>query len=313
MYHIRKYINGFLRFIRRHDLRGSLFLYTGDILENNFIHRTFHEQVELLESRNMFFENEDDKEKAENTLAIIPYYKLKQFARPFAKKSESGGIDYQNTKFQVVVSRYYQDKNLRLMLLHAIEDIEVAIKTKLAYVLGKPGLGSYGYLSFNLWCDKSEYCKYYLDYKKRDFKRRLKLSMRDSDNPELNEKLKRDNSKYPPVWLMIDLLTFGQVVDLLKLMSKNKLKEIADDFDSTPDILISWLQCVNLIRNTCAHNSNIIDIKLTTTPYLRNEWKTLLYEYKEGTHTNRIATPLFVILDMVGHINSKYKFEDIIH
>ena len=49
-------------------------------------------------------------------------------------------IDYQNTKFEIVISRYYQDKNLRLNLLHAIEDIEVALKTKDSLCLGRSNL-----------------------------------------------------------------------------------------------------------------------------------------------------------------------------
>ncbi|HEM2874490.1 TPA: Abi family protein, partial [Streptococcus suis] len=39
-------------------------------------------------------------------------------------------INYQNTPFKKITVRYYQDKRLRLHLLDALEDIEVALKPK---------------------------------------------------------------------------------------------------------------------------------------------------------------------------------------
>ncbi|MBS7989290.1 abortive phage infection protein [Streptococcus suis] len=100
---------------------------------SSFSHKSFEEQVALLESRGMLFSGEQDKKKAEQKLSIISYYKLKEFARPFSKIVTVDGvrqINYQNTPFKKITVRYYQDKRLGLHLLDALEDIEVALKPK---------------------------------------------------------------------------------------------------------------------------------------------------------------------------------------
>lgn len=44
-------------------------------------HKTFAEQIEILEARNMTF---SDKKRAEKTLAFVSYYKIKEMAKPFS-------------------------------------------------------------------------------------------------------------------------------------------------------------------------------------------------------------------------------------
>ena len=276
-------------------------------MESIFLHKEYSEQIEIFKSRNMIF---GDDKQAEITLSRIPYYKIKEFGRPFCRKIESG-IDYQKKSFEDILSRYYQDKNLRIQLLHALEDIEVCLKTQVSYVLSRRGQGAYSYLSFAHWCDKKEYCKHYLELKEQEYKSVIKKALSRQNNAEINEKLRADRKKYPPIWLSVDLLTFGQVVNLIELMSKSNKKYIADFFECTNIELISWLKCVNLIRNICAHNSNFIDTKLTTTPIIKEEWKNILYQHQSNVYSNRIALPLLIILHMIRKINNKYKSDSI--
>ena len=282
---------------------------------SSFSHKSFVEQVDLFESRGMLFDGEQDKKKAEQKLSIISYYKLKEFARPFSKIEIVDGerrINYQNTKFKKIPVRYYQDKRLRLYLLDALEDIEVALKTQVAFVLGYGRLGPYGYLDFSQWCNKKEYCKHYLAYREDKFKKQLKAELKRTTSPEINEKLKIDNVKYPPIWLAINLMTFGQIINLIELMSTSNIRQIAKQYDCSDAELISWLKCLNLLRNMCAHNSNIIDLKMHTTPMLREEWKGLLFELKEGVYSNRIALPIIIVKYMMEAIDNQYNFKEIL-
>ena len=304
--------------MRRYVLMGGFFIrmLSENTMIEHFEHKSYEEQITLLESRSMCFENDASRNKAINSLSVVSYYKIKEFAKPFAKITKNGTqkiIDYQNTKFEIVISRYYQDKNLRLNLLHAIEDIEVALKTKIAYVLGGSNLNSYGYLNFSNWCNKEEYCKHYLRYSENKFKKNLLIELRKSSNSEINEKLKIDQSEYPPIWLAVNILTFGQMVNMLELMSVKKLGQISISFDCENSELISWLKCINLVRNICAHNSNIIDFKFKTVPQLKDEWKDYLYELKPGVYSNRIALPFLIISYMMDKINPKYHFQDIVN
>lgn len=186
---------------------------------------SFEEQIEIFKSRNMKFKNET---KAQDTIKYISYYKIKEFAEPFITRIELSGnpdmLDYNNVYFERIISRYYQDKNFRLNIMHAIEDIEVALQTQIGYVLGE-STGDYGYLEFNNWVDISRHKKSFIVKQERILKSDLKEQISKSDNRELIEKLKYGkNSEYPPVWLAMNELMFGQLIQLLRIMSK-KFKE----------------------------------------------------------------------------------------
>lgn len=276
-----------------------------------FEHKEPKEQIEIFKSRNMIFQ---DEAKAEITLVKVPYYKIKEFARPYCKinKEKDVKIDYQQTKFEHVLSRYYQDKNLRIQLLHLLEEIEVALKTLTAYTLSKDGNGGYAYLKFDKWCDKNEYCKHYLKLKEYELKKDIKKALSSRRDSEINEKKKIDKNEFPPVWLGVVLLTFGQLVNLIQLMSTRHKNYISDKFNCSNKELISWLKCINYIRNICAHNSNFIDIKLKTRPHIKDEWKSNLHKVRANSkelYSDRIALPIMIMNHMIKAINQKYQMK----
>lgn len=272
-------------------------------------HLEFNEQIDLLKSRNMKF---NDETKAIETLRHINYYKIKEFAEPFCSKN-NGNLDYGNIAFEYVLKRHRTDKHLRMNLFDAIENIEVSIKTNLSYILGYGTLGPYGYLKFSSWCNREEYCKYYLYDKEKKFKKRIENHLATTTNKEFESKSETNKKKYPPIWLLINILTFGDLISLLELIATNKLKKLAKQYgeDITGDQLLSWLKTLNLVRNLCAHNSNLVDLKLKTTPKIHNSWQNILYKNKEGSYTNRLASVLCIVDKLLGQIDSNYNFRSI--
>ena len=263
--------------------------------------------VELLKSRNMNFTY---PQRAEETLRTVSYYKIKEFAAPF-NKIVDGKIDYQGEFFEKILSRYYQDKNLRISLLHAIEDIEVALQTQIAFVLGSVEGNGYTYLDFSKWCNKNEYCKHYLKLKQNNFRRDLFKALKRGKSEEFKQKIKAENNNLPPIWLAVDLLTFGQLVMILELMSTSNLIKISSQYNCSNDELISWLKTVNLLRNICAHNNNIIDIKLKTMPILKDEWKLFVLKTGDNMYSNRVSVPIVLIKYLLDKINPKYNYSEI--
>lgn len=107
-------------------------------------------QIDLFFRRGMEITN---KTKHISKLEHISYYRLKEFAKPYSVVTMYGEVPvlkYKDISFDDVVKRYYQDKNLRINLLHAIEKNEVSIKRNVSYNLGKR-YGGFGYLNFSLW------------------------------------------------------------------------------------------------------------------------------------------------------------------
>lgn len=274
----------------------------------NFL--TFKGQLELFESRGMII---SDPEKALKKIESIGYYKIKGFAYALVK-AENCTEDYKNVsfegvKFDEVILRYYQDKNLRSYLLHAIEKIEVAVKVRIAYTLGEH-YGAYGYKNFSNWTNRSKFSQIKRREEEAKFTSELKGKIKRSSLSDLN----RDDwnsDGLPSIWLAVDVLTFGDIVYLLNLMSNKNLSEISKGFNLDKDTFLSWMYCLKFIRNLCAHNSNIIDIKLRTFPKKIDEWDNYLYKNSSGKMTNRIAIVIMIINYFISQINPQYRFQSI--
>ena len=280
----------------------------------------FEQQLDRFIERGMLTEDVF-RNKNVKKLETIGYYRLKEFAKPFAtkKKLSSGEVhlEYNGVKFNDVVVRYYLDKNLRINMLHAIEKIEVSIKTHLAYILGDR-YGAFGYLSFSKWANKLRYSKYDLLEKEYYFKKNLRKSISKTTLDDAKYKKNQDNEGFPSVWIGINILMFGELVNLIELLPKDDLNKLSDKYDCRRDELVSWLKTLNFIRNVCAHNSNVIDIKLTTRPRYRRRWSIYLFQIEMETDnkyifTNRVAVVLLIIKHFLTRINPKYGWKDIHH
>ena len=70
---------------------------------------------------------------------------------------------------------------------------------------------------------------------------------------------------------------FGDIVKILDIMSESNLESISSYYKCSNEELVAWMKCLYIIRNICAHNSNLVDIKLTTKPKTRKYWNRYLY------------------------------------
>jgi abortive infection bacteriophage resistance protein len=90
-----------------------------------------HDQhVELLLKRGLII---SDTERAVHFLKFIGYYRLSGYALPFQIKEEilssSSHTFKPGTTFEMVLDLYFFDRELRLIVMDAIERIEVAVRT----------------------------------------------------------------------------------------------------------------------------------------------------------------------------------------
>lgn len=271
----------------------------------NSIHLSYEEQLEKFLERGMKFK---DRELCLSKLKSVNYYKLKEFAIPFYKNI-GGVMKYDDIFLEKIIRRFYQDKNIRISFLYAIEKVELSFKNKLAYILGEK-LSAFGYLEFKNWVDKDEYCKHFVKYKESQFKKNIKQKLNRTFNPFIKEFYDNYNLEFPPIWLLIEILTFGDALEIYDLMTKKDKIKVANNYNCKTNELKSWLEHLKLIRNMCAHNSGIIDIKLRTIPIIREEWKVNLYCHN-GKYTNRIANTLVILKYLLTQINPSFHFGDI--
>lgn len=273
---------------------------------------SFEKQLDLFAERGM-----DVKPDDIHKLEQISYYRIKEFARPLSTaKNENGQsrISYEGISFSDVLTRYYQDKNLRIFLLHAIEKIEISLKTKVSYILGSK-YGAFGYLDFSNWCDRQRNSKYTVEKKQYYFKKGLQTAVSRSYSSDIKKSHNQETDGFPTVWLAFDVLTFGELVRIIEMMSASNQRLLAQYYGCTAKELVSWIKCLHFIRNVCAHNSNVIDLKLKTSPIYRKEWNSFLYQFSSGKKneraSNRIAVVLVILKHFVCMINSQYSWRNI--
>lgn len=243
---------------------------------------------------------ENDINRDTETVKRIGYYKLKEIVQYYVLEKN------EKISFENLLERYYCDKQLRMNTLHAIEDIEIYLHNCIGELLGNK-YGPFGYLDFKNWCDKTKFSKDEVKEDERKFKKKLAKKIKKSRMPDLKEQKNLNSKSYPTVWLAMEVLTLGELVFLYRRMSVNNKKIIATKFNTNQTELLSWLECLNLIRNICCHNSNLVNIKLTTKPKIPNEYKESLYSF-DKKETNRLALTLVIIKRMMGSVNPKYDY-----
>ncbi len=87
---------------------------------------TLEEQADLLLNRGMA----GDRNIMIARLRTVGYYRLSGYWFPFRKTDESFK---EGTSFETVWNRYAFDRRLRLLVMDAIERIEVAVRSELAH------------------------------------------------------------------------------------------------------------------------------------------------------------------------------------
>lgn len=274
----------------------------------NTVYRSFEEQLNIFESRGIIIE---DRSKALERIKSINYYKIKEFSMPFVEKvDENGKIIYKSgTTFKNITDRFYEDKNLRLHLLRILEKFEISFKTQFAHLLGKKH-AAFGYLDFFNWVDRKDYCRHYIKLKENDFKNRLSNNIKKTKNSMVKDYLENTKIDEIPIWLVVEIMTFGEIIELYELMFIDYKKHIVKYYKLDISTFKNWIENLKLIRNMAAHNSNIVDLRFITKPRVKKEWRDILYHTVDSTgtiiYTNKIATTIMILNEIIPIINADF-------
>lgn len=224
-----------------------------------------------------------DLARADRYLSFIGYYRLSAYTIPFQQiVTTPSTVLHQfkaNTTFDDVLNLYIFDRELRLLIMDAIERIEVAIRAQICNVLCHQSGDAfwytdeqhfnYGYAHMRLLASIE---RQLLDEKsrlERDEKAIDKRPLSQADKDVLKDKVRKENflrhylSKYDspkllPSWMMIEMLTWGELSHLyVGLKSNQAKKQIAQNLGIHAEVLESWLKSLNDVRNLCAHHSRL--------------------------------------------------------
>lgn len=264
-------------------------------------HLNYEEQLEKFISQGMIIK---DKKKALERIKHISYYKIKEFSSFFMNPD---GTYKKDTYFEAVIQNFYFDKNLRMEFLKCSEKIELSIKNKIVYTLGAK-YGAFGYLKFSNWCDR-KISKENILKEEEKFRKKIKQKMKlFSSNPIIKDFIKNNpDEEFPSVWRIAAILTFGEILRLFEIMSQKNKISVVRNYGLEIDEFTSYMNNMKLIRNLCAHNMAIINIKLKSIPKINSKISELI------TSPDKILTSILIMAYLIKIINPNYRFYDLYH
>lgn len=168
------------------------------------------------------------------------------------------------TSFEDIVYLYDFDRKLRLLCLDAIERIEVAVRAAICNTLSVQ-LGPHFYLESHHFNDHGGM---------REF-----LAKAGAAN-SIAVKHYTDTynrPSFPPLWTVMEAVTFGCVSRLYSNLHIDKRKLVAAEFGYDEKVLVSWLRSINVVRNMCAHHNRLWNASIAVNlpvqaTQLKQEW-----------------------------------------
>ncbi|GHT20009.1 CAAX amino protease [Bacteroidia bacterium] len=184
----------------------------------------------------------------------IGYNRLRAYIDPlqFKERKKDSRFVRKNIHFQEIINLYKLDSSLRWLIFRAIEKIEVAIRTRIAYEYAMETNESHWFMNPTLY------------HKKEDFTKilgKIEENVKRSDEEFITYyRQKYDVPALPPAWMSLEILSFGGLGKLLAAL-KNQTKpkaRVAEAFGlPNATILVNWILAIAALRNYCAHHSRI--------------------------------------------------------
>lgn len=257
------------------------------------------DQVKLLQSRGL---NIPDISKAEHYLSFISYYRLRAYTYPFQNNTDPNHPFRSGTTFDQVLELYIFDRELRLLVLDAIERIEIALRTQIIYQFS---LSHGGHWHEN----PALFNKRYLFNKDRQ---KLRKELQRSSEVFIDHYYKKyTQPPDPPSWMSLEIVSLGHLSKTYEnlIISPTK-KAVARAFGLPhPFVLESWMHAFSHVRNICAHHSRLWNRILTTTPkFPKNTRYTWLQ--KAPGQTNKPYLALSCLLYMLNQISPGHKWQE---
>lgn len=253
---------------------------------------TYAEQVVRLEERGMVV---PDRSEAEFYLAHLNYYRLVGYWLPFEEDHATHRFR-SGTSFRDVLNLYLFDRELRLLVLDAIERVEVSARSRRAYEMAHRH-GPHGYLDRALARSTSLY---------EGNLASLEKEVRRSDEAFVRHFQNGYAEVLPPVWAVCEVMSLGQLSKwFANLKPKSTRTAIASGFGLDESTLQSWLHHLTYVRNVCAHHSRFWNRELRITPALpKTKPANLAAQLVAGSRRSyNTLTILLYLMDLVSPLH----------
>lgn len=245
-----------------------------------------------------------DEAAALKQLACVSYYRLSGYLYPFRERSDQGKVLSRfkpAANFEEAAKLYEFDRRLRLLVLDAIERVEVAVRTRVTYEIGHR-YGPFGHV---------EAVNFHPQFQHDKWLKKIEAEAAQSSD-EFIRHYKANYDGFPrlPVWMLTEVMSFGALSRLYQGL-KNESGSDAEDkkavsqyFNIHHKRLGDWLHTLTYVRNLCAHHSRLWNRALSIKP---DKVKDPLWLPPFTPRNDR----LFYVLLMLRHLLKASKASDV--
>lgn len=267
---------------------------------------TFDAQADQLIARGLVAE----RGQLIEILSSVNYYRLSGYLFRF-RDSTNPDLFVEGTNLDEAWDHYIFDRKLRVLMMDAIERIEIAIRTALANTHAQLH-GPFGYC-------KPEHLPNLGNDRFGNFLAKLDEAQRHNSREVFVKHFEAkygDTHHYLPVWMAVEIMNFGTTLTFYRGVEKGTKRHIASRFDISDDVLTSWLLSMNSIRNVCAHHGRLWNRTIGTKPMIpRQHYKHPDWHVVQLDNTKifaSITVALYMLRIIAPRSKWKTRFENLL-
>ena len=193
-----------------------------------------------------------DKQAAIQILKQTNYYRLSAYSLSLRHNDVfNRGVTFEN-----IYELYSADVEFRQIMMRYCSCVEVAFRSYIAYYIGEH-YGPLGYMDANNFDDSARHSTFIEDLK----------SLIDRSDDVFIEHHKRDLNNVFPIWVIVEVMSFGVLSKLLKNMRAHDRTILSKTYIGFGRKYVeNWLQCCSYCRNVAAHGGRFYNRNLRANP-----------------------------------------------
>lgn len=263
--------------------------------------KTVEEQIKILKSRNLKIE---DYNKAYKMLIKNNYYYLiNGYKDLFLDKTSQKERYIDNTRIEEIYALYIFDKKIKINILKYILLIENEIDSYISYEFSKT-YGHKNYLNlqnFNHTKSNIFLLKKFIN----DINLEIEYQYKSSNKMIIHY---LDTYQYIPLWVLVRILSFGKISKFYSLMKQKEQNAISRRYNLRISEFKIYLQNLTLIRNICAHDEKLYDVKVRSRIFSTYYHEKL--KIKKNNKYQYATRDLFSIIIILKMLLEKEEFDN---
>lgn len=220
--------------------------------------KTYDEQIELLKSRGLKFE---DEKFALNKLQEDNYYSIINGYKDLFLDEEDGNKFKNNVTFEEIYSLFEFDRNIKSIFLKNILVVENILRTLIAYNFSEK-YGNDNYLKLdnfetlkNSGCNKKKYQERIEQIQKLICNMQQDISNNIRKKPYINHYIL--NYGFIPLWVLVNAISLGRLSQFYSLMDQSVRVKVSKHWDVKEEELDQFIKNLSYFRNLCAHDERL--------------------------------------------------------